>query len=692
MSFINPHFFFAAAVAALPIIFHLIRKMRIQKVQFSSLMFLQSVPKEMVRRRRLQDLLLLLMRCAMLGLLAFAFSRPYFEQENTVLTTAFENKSAIILIDNSYSMQFGDHFSQAQSAARQQIQDGRSGDEFAIIQFCDAPEQLTELNDNHSIHRNAIDNRLILSNRTTDFYKPMRLAEEILKKARHKNREIILISDLQENGWGSQIENLKLMRGTILKPVKIATENAANTYIDAYERTQKRAGSTIAAQYGVRLRTTAAAATESGTIRFISNGEEIDAQPFQLADANRLFFQQRDLREGIYQGFFSLTPDELAIDNHQYFSFQINKQPEIYCIEPSPKSRGSNAFFLQNCFDLGEQSFYQFSATAPDAVKSSKLNAANIVFLADQRSISNAQLKRYQQYVNGGGTLVISFGDRTDIAKFSENLKALEIGSIQERTLVRTLQPTKAIIGEAEMNHPIFTVFAKSGAGDIFKPKFSDYLKIAPDSTAQVIAKYDTGDPAIIEQTLGAGKVLVFTSTLNTQWGDFPVNEIYLPFMYQIVKYALSSQNQQAGFLVGASVPLHGDPQATWQITTPENSIETVQADDDGRAYFNATDIPGNYRAESNGRTTVFSVNIDPRESDLTGKNPQEFTAALTPALNQTEKAELQARLDLPADIEKRQKLWQYILFLVIILFFAESFFANRRAGFQLKRKKEAKP
>ena len=107
MSFINPIFLFAAGVALLPIIYHLIRKMRARNIKFSSLIFLKATPKALVKRRKLRDIILLIIRSCILGLLVMAFARPFIPREKIPLISPQQNKSVVFLIDNSYGLKYG---------------------------------------------------------------------------------------------------------------------------------------------------------------------------------------------------------------------------------------------------------------------------------------------------------------------------------------------------------------------------------------------------------------------------------------------------------------------------------------------------------------------------------------------------------------------------------------------------------
>src|SRR5688572_3438295 len=84
MSFLAPLFLLGALAVGLPILFHLIRRTPTIQQRFSSLMFLAPSPPQLSRRSRLDKILLLILRCLIVCLLAFAFARPFFRTKTPV--------------------------------------------------------------------------------------------------------------------------------------------------------------------------------------------------------------------------------------------------------------------------------------------------------------------------------------------------------------------------------------------------------------------------------------------------------------------------------------------------------------------------------------------------------------------------------------------------------------------------------
>src|SRR5215475_10821303 len=113
MSFLAPFFLVASAAVAIPIFVHLIQRERSRVVQFPSLMFVQKIPYQSVRRRRIRHWSLLLMRCAAILMIAAAFARPFLRSAAAATAAAGGSRELVVVLDRSASMGFGDHWQKA---------------------------------------------------------------------------------------------------------------------------------------------------------------------------------------------------------------------------------------------------------------------------------------------------------------------------------------------------------------------------------------------------------------------------------------------------------------------------------------------------------------------------------------------------------------------------------------------------
>src|SRR4029079_15677725 len=130
MSFLTPLYLFGAALIALPVILHLLRRDVAPPVPFTAVSLLRKSPVDRSRRHRLRDLILLAARICALLLLAASFARPYHAAAPATTRTT------IVAIDRSFSMAAPSRFERARILARQAI-DQAGGDRVGVIAFDD---------------------------------------------------------------------------------------------------------------------------------------------------------------------------------------------------------------------------------------------------------------------------------------------------------------------------------------------------------------------------------------------------------------------------------------------------------------------------------------------------------------------------------------------------------------------------
>ena len=102
MSFLVPSVLWGLIAAAIPLLIHLFSIRRTQTVDFSSIQFIKELEHETIRRLKIRQLILLLLRTLAIILIVLSFARPvktgYFPVGSSQFT------QMIFLIDNSASM------------------------------------------------------------------------------------------------------------------------------------------------------------------------------------------------------------------------------------------------------------------------------------------------------------------------------------------------------------------------------------------------------------------------------------------------------------------------------------------------------------------------------------------------------------------------------------------------------------
>ena len=93
--------------------------------------------------------------------------------------------------------------------------------------------------------------------------------------------------------------------------------------------------------------------------------------------------------------------------------------------------------------------------------------------------------------------------------------------------------------------HPVFELFRGPRSGDFSSARFFRYRSLAAEDG--VLARFDDGTVALAEKKVGKGRVLVWTSTLDTLWSDLALQPVFLPFVHQLVRHAAGHVESRPG-------------------------------------------------------------------------------------------------------------------------------------------------
>lgn len=674
MSFLNPFFLIATGAALLPVLYHLVRRTRVGTVPFPSLMLLRDRQEQIVRQRRLQDLLLMAVRALLFGLLALAFARPFLPPP-PLPVAGTQPQSVVMLVDRSLSMRQGEAMAAARAEVLRRLQDAGPDTEVSVVAFDDEVRQLTPLGRDRAVHRGAVERELEARYRATRFRLALERAEEILQRAHGRDRTLVLVSDFQRSGWADALDSLTLAAEVDLQTVPVGTAASGNAYLRDVRLASEPAGGALAVRYEALVVAQGASAEAEKTVRLVVDGERV-AEEVVPAGASHAVTLRHVVSEGEAQvGVLEVEAagDALPDDDRYHVTYVAGRRPRLLLVDGDAAGSG---FFLERAFDLGAR--FRFEAAGPSRLERGRLEGFDVVVVSNVPALAADQRERLRRYVEGGGGLVVALGSRVDPSAFSEALQALGLGTIQQTVQQATY------VSDVDERHPVFEVFAGASARTLWRPAFGRYAQVNPDPSARVLGAYHTGDPFVIERTRGQGRALLMTSAFDTDWTTLPVTEAFVPLVYQLAAHAARGAAPRRVFAVGDDVPLAGQPGDTWSVRTPAEETYQVTVGASGTGLFRETDVPGAYRAVHGTDGSMrypFSVNVAPDESDLTRDAPDTLRAALRRVPDPAFAAPAVAAGPAPEDAEGRQQIWKYLLLGVVALFALETFLANRRLG-----------
>ncbi|MCG9127348.1 BatA domain-containing protein [Candidatus Poribacteria bacterium] len=696
MAFLVWPFAIAGAIgASIPLVIHFLNRERARRLVFSTVRFIQMSHQTNVQRHKLKRLLLLLMRILMLILLGFAFARPYFAQDAASAPELGGVRNAVIILDTSYSMMYGEVFDTAKQEAIKRLEGLDNADAVALILSADKVKEVLPIDSERNHIKSAIENAEPTYH-TTDYLDAIQTSQEILNSIAVGLKQIYLIGDLQKTGWDNFLDTDRLSSDIDIEFVNVGVEESKNLAITDINVPPVVLIEQKDSELVARIHNFGTEKVENLSVSlFIDDKKvestEIDIEPESSFDT--AFTMRIDLESAsVHTGWVEIGSDELEIDNRQYFTVQSMKSIRVHCVNGEQKTKIDDETFyltkaLQNTgVDAAPIKFTE-STLIPTA---DSIEQYDVIILANLNRITSAESVRIKDYVNEGGTLMITVGDQVDSSGYQELLGSADT-SLMPCTLMQAVgdpigKEEFQVIASVDYRHPIFVSFSNPNHGDFGKGRFYRYFQAVPTPEASVIAAFDDGNPALIEKMYGNGRVLCFTSTIDREWNDLPIHGVYLPFLHETVRYlAIAQGTDLPEYYVGDGIEYKGTKATAGKevaVFDPENKEERKTLNEQGNLFYENTDIPGIYSIHSSGNTQqYFVVNVDSSESDLTTRNSEELTSMLVGS-NETEPGPVEITPEIEQEynegVEKNQGIATYILLAVFALAISEMFLANR--------------
>lgn len=720
MGLLAPLFLLGLAAVAVPVIIHLRLRRRSQVVEFPSLMFIARAPYRSVRRRRLRDLLLLALRSLALALLALAFARPLLRSAAAEGAPA-ASRLTVVLLDNSFSMGFGDRRQRAVAAAASSFDGLGPGDRGALIVYSDRAETAAAPTSNGDLLA-TLAREVEIVPRATSLLPAIQAARGLLADAGSAGlRELVIVSDFQRSSWAPD-NAASLPQGVELRLVDVRSQaedegNAAVTdvVLDHTRLPSGEAGTGDREQVGIAARVSyqgvgGPSERESdrgrspsvlrAEVDLLFDGEVIQTRPVELPlDSSTVvgFGPEVLERERTTRGTVRLREDSLVTDNEFHFVLSPAHEVGVLVIEPDADRRRGR--YLEEALSLGRRPFLRVNRVQASGFQPAMLAGKSVVVINDAaQRLSSAAGAAVVRFVREGGGLLL--GIERGLNSTSNLLREFGVESSRQ---VDRLSGTPGSLAWFDTGHPVFEVFAAARSGDFSAASFFRYHLLETPEGALPIALFDDGAPALLDlmpapaadETVGVGadpgaggRVLVLPTSFDTFWSTLPLQAVFLPFVHRSVQYLAGYSLPRSWYRVGevASVELPGtaagDDDGDGYIAVAPSGRERRLAAGGGDFLLDVEE-PGFYdfrevRADVTAERLTLAANVPVSESDLAVLDIDEFMSRIRPEPAAGDPA-APANPSTPEEREQRQRLWWYLIAAAAAVLAAEGLFGNRR-------------
>lgn len=687
MSFLYPLFFAGIAVIGLPILLHMIRRHTRKRITFSSLMFLRTTIPRFKNRSKPENLLLLILRCLIICLLAFAFARPFIKKPAKETTATGTGKRVVLLIDTSASMRRENLWEQATEEAVSALNNIKPTDRLCVMSFDKNANTLAgfemwnELEPSQRIpvvkdeisklsptwYSTNLGNALVTAAEAIE-------DDEINDKTLINERQIILISDLQQGSNFDALHTYEWPEKTelIVKPVtaKKTTNAAMQLMASANYITQSDPNE----QIQVRITNSDDATTEQFKLSWADKDSTDTSEQVSVyvPPGQSVVTELPPGQNDILQQKLILTGDGQDYDNTLYLTSNLEQQINIlYLGNEKAEDSKQMLYYIELAFPKTDTLDFNIISHPIDTELSEK-NIKDAQFIIITDALKSDQIKMLKQNIESGQTVLLAMKS-SEIAPVISELAGLSKLDCEEAKV-----KDYTMFGTIDFEHPILKPFSSPRYSNFSKIHFWKYRKLDLDYSpnARVLARYDNEDPALIEFPTGKGSLLVFTSGWEPSDSQFALSSKFVPLLYSILEYNGVLGNKQIQYFVGDPIKipqkLVSDSEKI-QIKKPDGSIVTL---DSGQEVFDQTDQPGFYTVESSSGNKLFAVNLPVQEcrtTPLPEEDIERFGVSFTDSAGMiSEKTEKIKAHQNFVELEYQQKYWRWLFIALFVLILAE--------------------
>jgi len=694
---INQWFLAGAGMALVPIIIHLVQRRRIRQVVFSSVRFLRTMSQRVVRRRRLTELLLILLRTVALAALALAFARPFFRERPRGLSgdAILEDQAALILVDNSYSMRVGGRLESAKQHAMELLDDLGQGPKVGIASFSQQLQPLSQIGSDPAEARKAIE-AIQPSWRGTNLSLVLAAADRHLSDRAKERRQIFLISDFQRSAWESG-GNWKLSNGTVLSVKNVSEKELSNVLIERVEVPRLVVAGGSPQVVSAKIVNTTDQLIPQAAVTFTIGQKVVERTSVNLRPraAVPVRFRYTFKDPGDVTGSISVVAkDAMSEDNVAYFCVHVTPQVRVLVVngDPARQFARNDGFFLGVALAppvKDRSGFFSVSEVSPAQLEAKHLEETDAVFFTNVAGISSTARQAVKEFLERGGGVCFVCGENSQPDRFNEAMADLAPCKLRRKAMGQGEQP--AVISVVDLKHEIFVPFAGPHTGNLALAEFVQYYEVERLQAASVLARFSTGHPALLEIRIGKGKSILFPSAMDLEWNNLCLKSVFVPFIHQLAKRLWAEHS------AGVRNVIIGD-KVTYQIAHKADKVELqrpdgskaplgIQTSSDGFPTVSFTpERPGVYELTFGQTQVRFAANLDAREPDLrplSGDDIKELVSSVQPRADESVKDGVKARPVVGEKaarerVENQQKLWWYLIGLVLLALAAEMVLATR--------------
>ncbi|AEI64602.1 BatA domain-containing protein [Corallococcus macrosporus] len=647
MTFGNPWMLLGALGALIPLLVHLFDRRRPRPHPFGPLAFVMRSQKRTASRLKLKRLLLYALRTLILLAIPIALARPELTRDAAAAQVVKGPAATAIILDASLSMRWSDGtplFERARDEARDALKDLLPEEPATVLVCTQSPAAPPPPGFDRGRLRSLVDEAKATSG-TADLSRCLDMAALALEENPMPAKRLVLVSDMTAAAFRLEAPppTVKGPTGAPVRPEVVLRDAAEGievlnnrAIVDLKVEPALQAGPrTFQFTFTVRNFGTEAVKDLEAAVRV---GESTLAKGFvdlPPGGTTQKTLTVRFPQGGTVLGQVTLAPDALVDDDRRSFVLPVPRALKALVVNGSPHATRyrDEAFFVDAALTAPGSPVEVATRDAEVGLRED-FSAYDLVLLLNVPAPSADEAQKLAAFVERGGGLFISMGDRVNPDAYNQRL-----GPVLPRPLrlVRTsaerddpdADAKSARLAQVSVEHVLFSPFTGQAEEGLVGARFYKYMLLEADSpgesgASQVLATYEDGAPAVAVARKGKGRVALLTSTVDRDWSDFAIRTSFLPLMQRFAAYLTGSldEREEVRVRVGDSATLRPEgAQKVSAVRAPDGSDLPVKEQPEGTLVAGPVMEPGVYSvlgADGKVQSDLsFAAVLEPSESDL---------------------------------------------------------------------------
>ena len=621
----------AALGISIPIVLHILNKARPKKVNWAAMELLQKTTQQQSKKIKLEDWLLMVLRCLTFLLVALAMMRLVFVNSSDLFSGA--SRELILVIDSSYSMNHGQYesrFDLAKKKAMKIVNSLPSGSKISLVTIGDEPEVLIRHRDPSEISLERYFAALEAKPEGFGLEVSLSVLDELLNESDSANREVIFLTDAQKRSWCENSESTiekfaELGQKASISLLPLGDESYENLALSDFHMTSGacRSGGFInlsakIINHGESLAT--------ASIELFHNSNIVDVtsvSSLQPKEERLLRFGVQLESSGPNKFQLSLESDNLEDDNSAYLAIDVPDKLKVLIVEGSPGA----GRYLELATQLERSGYAEgliCTVSLASLVSAEQIEKNDVVVLADVGDLDEENIKILDEKVRNGAGLLVYAG---------VNMDAFSAEQIIGRLV--TMDWEKRVSPEDGRDHQIRVSPQSDQLGlelrrleaEILDCKVNGFHQVQTAADSKILLELDNGNPLLFIQEVDRGKLAIFTTGADREWSSLPLNPAG-PILFHLLLQELSTGDRQKSLRIGESARveirsnrLGAEPKLIGP--SGEVSVPVRQEARESNKYIelllSKTEIPGFHELQFGDNTDfeVLAANLDAGESDL---------------------------------------------------------------------------